>query len=195
MVRKMRIYNITDVLPLYKSYSGEVVLPDKKLLLITNRLAINKQKGSNILDREKGSVDERLKRLKKIQGKLEKTKVEHDRVMRCRELVDGLKDLYQNRCQLCGEENGIIPFIEKENGEYYSEMHHIVQLCEINNLDGEWQFIDTYQNAIICCVHHHRFLHHHHGGFKKKIFENGQVFLESRKGTRIRIIRNLHLTE
>lgn len=184
-----------DVLPLYKSYSGEVVLPSQKLLLQTNEKEGDRQTENYISNSKNWSVDERLIRLKKIQGMLEKTKVEHNRLMRCRELVDELKDLYQNRCQLCGEENGIIPFIEKKNGDYYSEMHHIVQLCEMNNLDDEWQFIDTYQNAIICCAHHHRFLHHHHGGFKKKIFENGQVFLESRKGTRIRIVSNLHLTE
>lgn len=54
---------------------------------------------------------------------------------------------------------------------------------------------DTYQNALICCSHHHRFLHYHHGGSKNLIFEDGQVFWESRKGTRVRIVENLHLTE
>jgi len=138
-------------------------------------------------------VDERLKRLEKMQGSLDKTPNGSNRSKRCKELVDELKKLYENRCQLCGEENGEIPFIEKENGDYYSEMHHIVPLSEVDNLADEWQFIDTYRNAMICCPHHHRFLHYHHGGFKKLIFENDQVFLESRKGTRVRITMNLHL--
>lgn len=141
------------------------------------------------------SVEERLKRLETLQGMLEKAKVESFRLTRCQELVDELKKVYRNRCQLCGEENGTIPFIEKENSDYYSEMHHIVSLSEIENLAVEWQFLDTYQNALICCPHHHRFLHYHHGGFKKLLFENGQIFLESRKGTRVRVVENLHLRE
>lgn len=138
-------------------------------------------------------VQERLKRIEKMQGSLDKTPSGNQRTKRCRELVDELKKLYGNRCQLCGEENGKIPFIEKENGDYYSEMHHIVPLAEADNLADEWQLIDTYRNAIICCPHHHRFSHYHHGGLKKLIFENDQLFLESRKGTRVRVIVNFHL--
>ena len=138
-------------------------------------------------------VQERLKRLKKMQGMLDKISGGTYRRIRCQELVDELKKLYNNRCQLCGEENGTIPFIEKDNGDYYCEMHHIVPISEVKNLADEWEFLDTYLNALICCPHHHRFLHYHHGGFKKLMFEDGQAFLESRKGTRIRIIINLHL--
>ncbi len=138
-------------------------------------------------------IDERLKRLERMQGTLNKTPKGNSRLQRCKELVDELKKLYGNRCQLCGEENGEIPFIEKENGDYYSEMHHIIPLSEVDNLSEEWQFIDTYQNVMICCPHHHRYLHNHHGGFKTPIFENNEIFLESRKGTRVRIVMNLHL--
>lgn len=96
-------------------------------------------------------IEERLKRLESMQGLLDKTPGGNNRKNRCQQLVDELKKLYGNRCQMCGEENGVIPFIEKDNGDYYSEMHHIIPLSEVDNLADEWQFLDSYRNAIICC--------------------------------------------
>ncbi len=52
------------------------------------------------------SLEERLKRLRRLQGVLDKTKAGQYRLSRCRELVDELKKLYKNQCQLCGRRMG-----------------------------------------------------------------------------------------
>lgn len=112
--------------------------------------------------------DSLFRKLENLQGRLGRARTEHERVQRCKALVDTLKRVYRYRCQLCSEENGLIPLIEN-NDEYYVEMHHIKYIGESDNLADDWQSLDYYQNALIVCSQHHRFLHYHHGGFKRHL--------------------------
>ena len=60
-------------------------------------------------------------------------------------IAKDLKTLYQNKCQICKFT------FQKENGEFYSESHHIIPLSE-NGLDKR-------QNLIVVCANCHRELH------------------------------------
>ena len=59
-----------------------------------------------------------------------------------------LKKLYNNRCQISGYD---LTF-KKENGEYYSELHHIIPLGENGS--------DSFANAIVVSPLIHRMLHY-----------------------------------
>lgn len=75
-----------------------------------------------------------------------------NRIMRIRQrnkrLVQNLKNLYGGRCQLTGE---LLTFL-KPNGQFYSEVHHLIPLGE----DGS----DSYNNAIVVSPLIHRMLHY-----------------------------------
>ncbi len=63
------------------------------------------------------------------------------------QIVKQLKNLYQGRCQLTGEK---LTF-KKKNGEWYSEVHHLIPLGE----DGS----DNYENMVVISPLIHRMFH------------------------------------
>jgi 5-methylcytosine-specific restriction protein A len=63
-------------------------------------------------------------------------------------VVNNLKNLYENKCQISGED---LTFI-KRNGERYSEVHHLISLGENGS--------DSYANAIVVSPLIHRMLHY-----------------------------------
>jgi len=67
-------------------------------------------------------------------------------IIRNQKLVDKIKRLYKNTCQLCGLQIQIRP------GEYYSEVHHIKPLGKPH--DGP----DSKTNTICVCPNHHAML-------------------------------------
>ncbi len=75
-----------------------------------------------------------------------------ERVMKIRQrnnrLVKNLKRLYRGRCQITGEE---LTF-KKRNGEFYSEVHHLIPLGDNGS--------DEYANAIVVSPLIHRMLHY-----------------------------------
>jgi 5-methylcytosine-specific restriction protein A len=75
-----------------------------------------------------------------------------NRVMRIRQrnnrLVRNLKNLYGGRCQITGEQFTF----RKINGEFYSEVHHLIPLGENGS--------DSYANAIVVSPLIHRMLHY-----------------------------------
>jgi 5-methylcytosine-specific restriction protein A len=75
-----------------------------------------------------------------------------NRVMRIRQrnnkLVRNLKTLYGGRCQITGEQFTF----QKRNGEWYSEVHHLIPLGENGS--------DSYANAIVVSPLIHRMLHY-----------------------------------
>jgi len=75
-----------------------------------------------------------------------------NRVMRIRQrnnrLVRNLKNLYGGRCQITGEQFTFV----KRNGEFYSEVHHLIPLGENGS--------DAYANAIVVSPLIHKMLHY-----------------------------------
>ena len=65
------------------------------------------------------------------------------RILRDTELVRGLKQLHQNRCQICGET------LNLPEGRSYSEGHHLQPLGSPHN--GP----DSAANVIVLCPNHH----------------------------------------
>ncbi|WP_156110386.1 HNH endonuclease [Brevibacillus thermoruber] len=135
-----------------------------------------------------------LLELKDIQGSLERVKTSGERIVRNQQLVRKLKELYDYRCQLCDEENGI-PLIKKADGTLYVEVHHITALSTINsktNTEND-DLLDSYKNAIVVCPFHHKVLHYHEGGFDRIISQDDELFFVSKNDTLIKIQVNYHL--
>ncbi len=71
----------------------------------------------------------------------QKSKYEVNRFLRNPTIVKKLKEIYQNRCQVCGFG------FEYEKGKFYSEVHHYNPLEENGN--------DGMDNMIVVCPNHH----------------------------------------
>ena len=137
-----------------------------------------------------------LNELKEIQGKLDKELKENIITKRNQELVEKLKELYDNKCQLCGGDINI-PIIEMENGKSYVEVHHIEALSNEDSVYKRFENVDkdSYKNTIVVCPFHHKALHLHHGGYKKIIRKKDKLFFESNQGSLIKIVQDFHLSE
>jgi hypothetical protein len=136
-----------------------------------------------------------LEELQKIQGSLQVRSTTSERVVRNKQLVSKLKELYNHKCQLCTEDQPI-PVIVTEDGLPYVEVHHIVPIGARNNigvLEMEYENLDSYKNTIVVCPHHHRVLHYHKGGYHKLVEEEGQLYFVSQHGDRLKIVENEHL--
>lgn len=72
----------------------------------------------------------------------ERVKTEIYRVLRDTNLTKKMKQLYKNRCQICGT------VIKLKDGQEYSEAHHIKPLGKHNGPDSA-------DNIIILCPNHH----------------------------------------
>ena len=72
----------------------------------------------------------------------ERVKTEIYRVLRDTNLTKKMKQLYKNRCQICGT------VIKLKDGKEYSEAHHIKPLGKHNGPDSA-------DNIIILCPNHH----------------------------------------
>ncbi len=159
----------------------------------------NKQSGflkrSNIQDfTDILDIKNKLKEIEKIQGRLEFSLTIDEKISRNQSLVIKLKQLYNYECQLCTKESAI-PIIQKEDGSYYVEVHHIIAL---NNITKESRLgfddeLDTYKNAIVVCPFHHKVLHYHDGGFPKLTRQDGELYFVSNQDTLLKINKNYHL--
>ena len=106
---------------------------------------VNLKEGTReLIDTEDGwSIFEDLNLEQLSQVKTEKTVELFKRNLA---LTRYLKELYKNECQICGFA------FKKENGEKYSECHHLIPLGENGS--------DTLENVIVVCANCHRMLHY-----------------------------------
>lgn len=81
------------------------------------------------------------------------------------DIIENLKQLYNCRCQICGEIVGL------ECGTKVSQAHHIEYFSKSLNNDSD--------NIVILCPNHHALIHNQNPIFdrqqKKFIFPNGYV--------------------
>ena len=131
--------------------------------------------------------------LRQLQSQFRVTESQQKSIGRNKQLVAKLKELYQGKCQLC-DPQAPIPLICKENGELYSEVHHVVSIHTAGS-DEEIEYIDSYKNTIVLCPHHHKYVHYHHGGFRKIVLDDDVLYLENEIGERIRIHTDYHLKD
>lgn len=138
-------------------------------------------------------IGDKIKELQNIDIQYREQVTVSNKPERNKKLVKILKELYQCKCQLCGEENTIIPIIEERDGSLYCEVHHINEFnCSYNGND-DIKEIDNYKNTIVLCSFHHAFIHFHHGGYKKLIKHENKVYITNNFGDKIRVITNYHL--
>lgn len=128
------------------------------------------------------------------QSSINKEEVEISRQKRSQRLVTLLKEMYDYKCQICGD-HPVIPLIPMHNGKNYVEVHHIVPLHKQFVMNDESDVIlDDYENAIVVCAHHHKVLHYEHNGYVDIIKENDEYYFVNNEN-KIRIQKNYHLTE
>lgn len=156
---------------------------------------VRNQRVEKLLNENKSIfIKKKIEELKKIEIKYKVINEKKIKIQRNRKLVNVLKDLYQGKCQLCGDEETIIPPIELLDGTIYSEVHHIKQFSSISYGKDDIEDIDTYKNTIVLCPYHHAYVHFNNGGYNKIVFDKeNNAYLESENGLRIRIITNYHL--
>ncbi|WIM41389.1 HNH endonuclease signature motif containing protein [Paenibacillus sp. PK4536] len=160
----------------------------------------NSEETNDNVSNEKVQKDVRselLNEIKKIQGQLDITSNTRIQIQRSKILVEKMKVLYLDGCQLCENpySNPTIPRIEMENGRHYIEVHHIKPISNALHANDESDVIlDSYLNLVVVCAHHHKLLHYAGGGFDflTKIEDEKLVF-ESVKGEKLLIFTNYHL--
>ena len=114
----LHVQNGIKTLKGYRLFTQE----ERKLLILNSLLRIPTLNNS----------EETIRRLREI-----------DIILRNRNLVEEIKDLYQNSCQICNIK------IHIGNGRFYSEVHHIIPLGKPHN--GK----DTIGNMICVCPNCH----------------------------------------
>ncbi len=90
-----------------------------------------------------------------------------------RGIIENLKKLYGNRCQICN-------FSSKEFGASIVEAHHILPFSDSQNNDSD--------NIIILCPNHHRLIHQAHPEFNRE-----QLEFSFLTGATLAITLNMHL--
>lgn len=90
-----------------------------------------------------------------------------------RSILENLKKLYQQRCQICG-------YSTQEYGVSIAEAHHILPFSDAQNNDSD--------NIIILCPNHHRLIHKANPIFDRK--KLSYTFVDNKN---LKIQLNLHL--
>lgn len=125
----IRIGTTVNVKPGISSIAGYQPFSDAELVLLLRN-------DSTVVRQSSTPTDEKALRRKR----------QIDALVRNQKLVDELKILYDNTCQLCGTRVQVRP------GKYYSEVHHIKPLGQPHN--GP----DSKANMICVCPNHHTML-------------------------------------
>ncbi|MEK3668686.1 HNH endonuclease [Paenibacillus sp. FSL R10-2771] len=115
------------------------------------------------------------------------------RIMRNKKMVTLLKKLYDYHCQICGMDNPLVPRIEKDDGTYYCEVHHVTPLGTAEAA-SDIETLDHYSNAICLCSFHHSYVHYHKGGAFQISLDGNQIFLLSTLGEKLPIQINKHIS-
>lgn len=116
-----------------------------------------------------------------------------ERLARNKKMVTLLKKLYDYHCQICGTDRPLIPRIEKEDGTYYCEVHHVTPLGTAETA-SDVETLDHYSNAICLCSYHHSYVHYHKGGYPEIIMDGNQFCFISVKGEKLPIRLNKHIS-
>lgn len=134
-----------------------------------------------------------LDKLKELQAVHQMEADWAERIARNKKMVVLLKKLYEYHCQICGEEKPQIPRIEKNDGTFYCEVHHITPLGTAET-KSDIETLDHYSNALCLCSYHHSFVHYHKGGFSEMIFDQNEFYLVSSQGEKLPILMNKHIS-
>jgi hypothetical protein len=168
---------------------------DERWQLLSN-LDFSEEMSNAIALKTKQNDADKLKELANIQTELTKGTSQVNRYKRSRELVEGLKQLYEYQCQLCSTKFTSIPQIPMRNGNNYVEVHHIKGFNEVSHIEGVNQeeadyVIDNYKNGITVCVYHHKLLHKHKDQF---LYDASQKsFISRDRSSKIPLVLNKHL--
>lgn len=147
-----------------------------------------------IQEEEPLSTEDIVEVLTGMQTSINKEETETSRQKRSQRLVNLLKEMYDYKCQLCGD-HPLIPNIPMDNGKNYVEVHHIVPLHNQNVMNDESDFIlDDYENAIVVCAHHHKVLHYENSGYVD-VKQLNEEFYFINTTNKIHIKKNYHLSE
>lgn len=139
-----------------------------------------------------------LNDIREIQGELERDVNTTSRIGRSIKLVQLIKSLYLDTCQLCDHsKDSAIPRITMQNGREYVEVHHILKIStEFTPEDESNIELDSYLNVIVVCSHHHKVLHYEKGGYIELLLNEKDKTLYFKNGdSMIPVITDYHLIE
>ena len=134
-----------------------------------------------------------LQKLKDLQSETQQETDLAKRIARNKKMVTLLKKLYDYNCQVCGMNHPLIPRIEKDDGTYYCEVHHLIPLGTAETA-SDVETLDHYSNAICLCSYHHSYVHYHKGGYPEIIFDGKQICLLSTHGEKLPLRLNKHIS-
>jgi predicted transcriptional regulator len=197
-----------EQLVLKQSFGGYVYLATEGTLYrsLYNFLRSRKETIQTFLDRLRlerldkeeyqsrfGIVGAILDKLKELQVAQQTVAGSTERIARNKKMVELLKKLYEYNCQICGTEKPAVPRIEKDDGTFYCEVHHITPLGTAET-ESDVKTLDHYSNALCLCSYHHSLIHYHKGGYSKLIFDQNQFYLVSVQGEKLPILMNKHIS-
>jgi hypothetical protein len=134
-----------------------------------------------------------LEKLKDLQSAPQNETGPAERIARNKKMVTLLKKLYDYHCQICGTDRPLIPRIEKDDGTYYCEVHHVTPLGTAETA-SDVETLDHYSNALCLCSYHHSYVHYHKGGYPEFIMDGNQICLLSVQGEKLPIRLNKHIS-
>ena len=136
--------------------------------------------------------------IRAVQGELERDEHTTSRIARSTKLVQLIKSLYLDACQLCDHsKDGAIPRITMQNGREYVEVHHILKISSELTAEDESNIeLDSYLNVIVVCSHHHKVLHYEKGGYMELLLnvEDMTLYFKNEEGI-IPLVTDYHLIE
>lgn len=189
---KLKIETSSSLYIELNRYARSAKLTPKKLL---NHWQFNYQYVYN-KENERIRIDEILSDLESLNSSIRQMKESRNKIKRNKLLVQKLKKLYGDSCQICSEKNHI-PLIIMQNGQNYVEVHHIKPISSFNEEsainDESNQLVDHYKNCLVVCPHHHKYIHFQDGGYMKLIKEGCAVYLVADKNKKLMISKNHHL--
>ncbi|MCD1257663.1 hypothetical protein B5M42_002265 [Paenibacillus athensensis] len=133
-----------------------------------------------------------LEKLKELQSDSQYEIGSDERIARNKKMVTLLKKLYDYHCQICGTDLPLIPRIEKDDGTYYCEVHHVTPLGTAETA-ADVETLDHYLNALCLCSYHHSYVHYYKGGYSDIIIDGDQICLLSVHGEKLPLLLNKHI--
>lgn len=99
----------------------------------------------------------------------ETMEVKINRIKRYQQIVNKIKDKYENKCQI----EGCSFTFKKKNGGYYSEGHHVELLSEGGSQNES--------NVVILCPNHHRMFHYAEIEIYEKVDNKRKVIINDKE--------------
>jgi predicted HNH restriction endonuclease len=140
-------------------------LEGKELIRISNNQIITKNNDLNVLNSE--SANELFEDNLELKNETIEKKI--STIKRYQKIVEDIKLKYDSKCQISDCQHTF----KKENGENYSEGHHLKPLSQGGSQNES--------NLVILCANHHRMFHYASIEIKERIDNTRKIILNNQE--------------